>query len=63
MSAARNVLIGIETLTQDEIEEIRAKCAAKAGRARNGVAKEVDKKAKSAASKTASDKRSLRIGG
>jgi low affinity Fe/Cu permease len=63
VSAARNVLIGIETLTQDEIEEIRAKCAAKAGRVRNGVAKEVDKKAKSAASKTASDKRSLRIGG
>jgi low affinity Fe/Cu permease len=44
VSAARNVLIGIETLTQDEIEEIRAKCAAKAGRVRNGVAKEVTRK-------------------
>ncbi|MGA9321512.1 MAG: low affinity iron permease family protein [Xanthobacteraceae bacterium] len=32
VSAARNSLIGIETLTQDEIEEIRATCAAKARR-------------------------------
>jgi low affinity Fe/Cu permease len=30
VSAARNSLIGIETLTQDEIAEIRAACAARA---------------------------------
>ena len=35
VTAARNTLIGIETLTQDEIEEIRATCAAKAHRAAN----------------------------
>jgi low affinity Fe/Cu permease len=35
VTAARNTLIGIETLTQDEIEEIRATCAAKARRANN----------------------------
>src|ERR1700731_4044939 len=39
VSAARNTLIGIETLTQEEIDEIRATCAAKAGRAVNGVLK------------------------
>src|ERR1700738_1884688 len=39
VSAARNTLIGIETLTQDEIADIRAMCAAKAGRAVNGVLK------------------------
>jgi low affinity Fe/Cu permease len=39
VSAARNTLIGIETLTQDEIEEIRATCAAKARRAVNGAQK------------------------
>jgi low affinity Fe/Cu permease len=37
VGAARNVLIGIETLTQDEIEEIRATCAAKAQRAREAI--------------------------
>src|SRR5437016_14143101 len=37
VSAARNTLIGIETLTQDEIEEIRATCAAKARRGVNGT--------------------------
>ena len=30
VSAARNTLIGIEALTQEEIDEIRARCAAKA---------------------------------
>jgi hypothetical protein len=30
-------LIGIETFTHDEIEEIRATCAAKAGRAVNNT--------------------------
>src|SRR5262245_54119944 len=44
VSAARNALIVIETLTQDEIEEIRATCAAKAGRARNGSRNQTIKK-------------------
>ena len=48
VSAARNTLIGIETLTQDEIEEIRATCAAKVRRAANGAQKEVNKKARAA---------------
>jgi low affinity Fe/Cu permease len=43
VSAARNALIGIETLTQDEIEEVRATCAAKARRAGNGAQKEANK--------------------
>jgi len=46
VSAARNTLIGIETLTRDEIEELRATCAAKARRASNGAQKEVNKKVK-----------------
>src|SRR6201987_4251737 len=46
VSAARNTLIGIETLTQDEIEEIRATCAGKAGRARNGGQKAPNKNVK-----------------
>ncbi len=46
VSAARNSLIGIETLTQDEIEEIRATCAAKARRASNGSQKQTITKSK-----------------
>ena len=46
VSAARNTLIGIETLTQDEIEEIRAACAAKAAGALNGGRKQANKKVK-----------------
>jgi low affinity Fe/Cu permease len=38
VSAARNTLIGIETLTQDEIADIRATRAPKARRAVKGVA-------------------------
>jgi low affinity Fe/Cu permease len=45
VSAARR-LIGIEPLTQDEIGEIRARYAAKAGRARNGMQKQTIKKSK-----------------
>jgi low affinity Fe/Cu permease len=37
VSSARNTLIGIETLTQEEIEEIRATCAAKARHPKNGA--------------------------
>jgi low affinity Fe/Cu permease len=48
VTAARNTLIGIETLTQDEIEEIRATCAAKARRANNSAQKEASKKVKAA---------------
>jgi low affinity Fe/Cu permease len=51
VSAARNTLIGIESLTQDEIEEIRAICAAKARRGVNGSVKEANNKAKAAARK------------
>jgi len=54
VSAARNTLIGIETLTQDEIEEIRATCAAKARRASNGVQREVNKNVKTAVNKAMS---------
>jgi low affinity Fe/Cu permease len=54
VSAARNTLIGIETLTQEEIDEIRATCAAKAGRAANGVRKQSNKKAKAAVNKAMS---------
>jgi low affinity Fe/Cu permease len=54
VSAARNTLIGIETLTQDEIEEIRATCAAKARRASNGAQKQVNKNVKTAVNKAAS---------
>ncbi len=54
VSAARNTLIGIETLTQDEIEEIRATCAAKARRAVNGARKEANKKIKAAVGKALS---------
>src|ERR1700730_15174555 len=46
VTAARNTLIGIEALTQDEIEERRATCAAKARGARNGAQKEASKKIK-----------------
>jgi hypothetical protein len=46
VSAARNALIGIETLTQEEIEAIRATCVAKAHRAANGGQKVANKKAK-----------------
>jgi low affinity Fe/Cu permease len=52
VSAARNALIGIETLTQDEIEAIRATCATKARRARSDAKKEINKKADEAASET-----------
>jgi hypothetical protein len=43
-----------EALTQDEIEEIRATCAAKARRARNGAQKEASKKIKVAVTKAVS---------
>jgi len=51
VSSARNSLIGMETLTQDEIEEIRATCAAKARPAANGTVTHINKKAKGTAGK------------
>ena len=42
VSAARNTLIGVKSLTQNEIEQIRATCAAKARRAVNGTVKEAN---------------------
>jgi len=44
-------LIGIESLTQDEIEEIRATCAAKARPAVNATVTHMNKKAKGTAGK------------
>jgi low affinity Fe/Cu permease len=54
VSAARNTLIGIETLTEDEIEAIRATGAAKTRRAVNGAPNEANKKAKAAVRKALS---------
>src|ERR1700735_1425945 len=54
VSSARNTLIGIETLTQDEIADIRATYAPKAPRAVNGAQKEANKKRKTAVSKAMS---------
>jgi low affinity Fe/Cu permease len=48
VSAARNSLIGIETLTQEEIAEIRAACAAREKNAAHAVKRRADKKAKAA---------------
>jgi low affinity Fe/Cu permease len=54
VSAARNMLIGIETLSEDEIAEIRAACVARVRRAANGAQKEADKKAKALVGKALS---------
>jgi low affinity Fe/Cu permease len=48
VSAARNALIGIETLTQEEIAEIRAKFAARAKDTAQGVKLRANKKAQAA---------------
>jgi low affinity Fe/Cu permease len=50
VSAAQNALIGIEQLTEDEISEIRDKCAAK--RAGEEAQKNANKKARFAINKT-----------
>jgi low affinity Fe/Cu permease len=50
VSAAQNALIGIEQLTEDEISEIRDKCAAK--RAGEEAQKNANKKARGAINKT-----------
>ncbi|MCB8820664.1 low affinity iron permease family protein [Microvirga rosea] len=59
-SAAQNVFIGIEHLTQDELDEIRAKCEAKAkletaaGRAADKAEDSANRKAANAAEKATS---------
>ncbi len=52
VSAAQNTLIGIETLTEDEISEIREKCLARVKKASNGAQKTANKKARAAIDKT-----------
>jgi low affinity Fe/Cu permease len=54
VSSARNTLIGIETLTQDEIDEIRATCATKTRHAVTSTQKEANKKVKAAVTKAMS---------
>jgi low affinity Fe/Cu permease len=53
VSAAQNILIGIEHLTEDEISEIREKCLAHTKKAGNGAQKSANKKARAAISETA----------
>ena len=52
VSAARNMLIGIEHLTEEEISEIRDKCEARAKKTGHGAQKQADKKARAAIAKT-----------
>jgi low affinity Fe/Cu permease len=54
VSAARNTLIGIETLTEDEIAEIRTASLARVRKAANGAQKQADNKAKAAVGKALS---------
>jgi low affinity Fe/Cu permease len=54
VSAARNTLIGIEALSEDEIAEIRAACVARVRKAANGAQREADKKAKAVVGKALS---------
>lgn len=52
VSAARNMLIGIEHLTEEEISEIRDKCEAHAKKTGHGAQKQANKKARAAIAKT-----------
>ena len=52
VSAAQNALIGIEQLTEDEISEIRDKCAARTKRAGEGAQKDANKMARAAINRT-----------
>jgi low affinity Fe/Cu permease len=52
VSAATNSLIGIETLTQEEIAEIRSACAARAKRGANGASRWAAKIPQAAHAKT-----------
>src|SRR5436190_6469994 len=52
VGAARNMLIGIEHLTEDEISEIRDKCEARAKKTGHGAQKHANKKARAAVEKT-----------
>jgi len=50
-SAAQNLYIGIEHLTEEELEELRKKCEARAGLAADRAQKKANKKAAEAAHK------------
>jgi len=50
-SAAQNVYIGIEHLTEEELDELRKKCEARAGLAADRAQKKANKKAVEAAHK------------
>ena len=50
-SAAQNVYIGIEHLTEEELDELRKKCEARAGLAADRAQKKANKKAAEAAHK------------
>ena len=50
-SAAQNLYIGIEHLTEEELEELRKKCEARAGFAADRAQKKANKKAAEAAQK------------
>ena len=53
VSAAQNILIGIEHLTEDEISDIREKCLARAKKEENGAQKSANKKARAGINGTA----------
>ena len=52
VGAARNMLIGIEHLTEDEISEIHERCLVRAKKAGNGALKNANKKAQAAINET-----------
>ena len=54
VGAARNTLIGIEMLTEDEIAEIRTASVARVRKPANGAEKQANKKAKAAGVKALS---------
>jgi low affinity Fe/Cu permease len=54
VSAAKNTLIGIENLTEEEIAEIRQSCAVRVNKTANGAQKRANNKAKVAVEKVLS---------
>ena len=53
VTAASNSFIGIEHLTEEEVNEFRTKCKAAAGKAGNAAVKKASAKARKAADKAA----------
>jgi len=53
VTAASNSFIGIEQLTEEEVNEFRAKCKTAAGKAGNAAVKKASAKARKAADKAA----------